>query len=66
MSTLKDAILQRRMGESDSGHPCFSTGNEVSTLLVEASDGKNWLLPWHHFLHGSPNLTESITVEMAF
>ena len=60
MSTLKDAILQRRMGESDSGHPCFSTGNEVSTLLVEASDGKNWLLPWHHFLHGCRQTVDGI------
>jgi len=52
MSTLKDALLQRRLGESDAGHPCFSTGKEVSTFLVEASSGENWLLPWHHFLHG--------------
>ena len=52
MSTLKDAILQRRMVESDSGNPCFSTGKEVSTFLVEASNGESWLLPWHHFLHG--------------
>jgi hypothetical protein len=40
------------MGESDSRHPCFSIGKEVSTFLVEASNGENWLLPWHHFLHG--------------
>jgi hypothetical protein len=59
MSTLKDAILQRRMVESDSGNPCFSTGKEVSTFLVEASNGESWLLPWHHFLHGCRQTVDS-------
>lgn len=50
MSTLKDTLLQRRMNEPDTGHPCHSVGAEATTLLIEASNGENWLLPWQHFL----------------
>jgi hypothetical protein len=52
MSTLKDTLVQRRMEEPDAGHPCYSANAEASTLLVEASNGENWLLPWQHFLEG--------------
>ena len=52
MSTLKDTLLQRRMEEPDAGHPCYSANAEASTLLVEASNGENRLLPWQHFLEG--------------
>ena len=50
MSALKDTLLQKRMEESGAGHPCHTVGAEASTLLIEASNGENWLLPWQHFL----------------
>jgi len=50
MSVLKETLLQKRMGESGDEHPCHTVSAEASTLLVETSDGENWLFPWQHFL----------------
>ncbi|MDD3179573.1 MAG: hypothetical protein PHQ04_04395 [Opitutaceae bacterium] len=60
MSTLKETLDQRRIGETEAGHVCHSTNAAVSTLLLEASNGESWLLPWQHFLDGRHQTMEKI------
>ena len=50
MSTLKETLVHRRVGESPSGGGCYSTETSVPALLIYAEGGEVWVLPWAHFV----------------
>jgi hypothetical protein len=52
MSSLKEAIQRRRLETPESNSTCYSVKAQIPSVRVKASDGKTWVLPWVHFVHG--------------
>ena len=50
MSTLKESLIHRRIGESPSESGCYSTEASVPALSIYAENGELWVLPWSHFV----------------
>ena len=50
MSTLKESLIHRRIGESASDGGCYSTEASVPALSIHAGSGELWVLPWSHFV----------------
>jgi hypothetical protein len=50
MSTLKESLIHRRIGESPSDGACYSTEASVPALSIYAENGELWVLPWSHFV----------------
>jgi len=50
MSTLKESLIHRRIGESPSDGGCYSTEASVPALSIYAENGELWVLPWSHFV----------------
>ncbi len=50
MSTLKESLIHRRVGESPSEVGCHSAEASVPALLIQANSGELWVLPWSHFV----------------
>jgi len=50
MSTLKESLIHRRIGESLSESGCYSTEASVPALSIHAENGELWVLPWSHFV----------------
>ncbi|MEN9632678.1 MAG: hypothetical protein RL077_1082 [Verrucomicrobiota bacterium] len=50
MSTLKESLIHRRVGESPSAGGCYSADDSVPALLIHAGSGELWVLPWSHFV----------------
>jgi len=49
--SLKEALLEQRSSEKwASQSSLYSTKEDATSLLVEASGDKIWLLPWNHFI----------------
>jgi hypothetical protein len=54
MNSLQEAMERRHAELGGSRNPFYSASlkEPVTALVVEASDGKMWGLPWNHFISG--------------
>jgi hypothetical protein len=50
VSTLKESLTHRRIGDSPSDGICHSTDASAPTLSIHAESGELWVLPWSHFV----------------
>jgi hypothetical protein len=50
MSTLKESLIHRRIGEPPLENGCYSTEASVPALSIYAENGELWVLPWSHFV----------------
>ena len=69
MSTLKESLIHRRVGESSSAAgACYSADDSVPALLIYAGSGEHWVLPWSHFVsarHLCDGDREQVTLRFA-
>lgn len=49
MSTLQDALRQRRAAELPDGRSCESAEAPVRALQIHSWNGEKWVFPWSHF-----------------
>ncbi|MGA3008518.1 MAG: hypothetical protein ABSE59_11575 [Opitutaceae bacterium] len=49
MSTLQDALHQRRRAELTHSRSCDSAEAPVRALQIHSWNGEKWVLPWSHF-----------------
>lgn len=48
--SLKEQIRQKRIEQGMLPESCRTVKMQASTLQLEASSGKGWVLPWHHLV----------------
>ncbi len=49
MSTLQDALRQRRAAEPPDSRTCESAGAPVRALQIQSWNNEKWVFPWSHF-----------------
>jgi hypothetical protein len=49
MSTLQDALRQRRAAELPNSRSCDSAEAPVRALQIQSWNGEKWVFPWSHF-----------------